>query len=85
MRWRSQNQRVMSQARGGLAVIWLIGSAALIIAALSLVLETGWMNLCRSEAKVIAESAALAAASSVVTVASDVVSSALSGSLWDFR
>ena len=71
MRWRSQNQRVMAQARGGLAVIWLIGSAALIIAALSLVLETGWMNLCRSEAKVIAESAALAAARAWGSAATD--------------
>jgi len=35
--------------RSGLAVIWLIGSAALIIAALSLVLEAGWLQLCRSE------------------------------------
>lgn len=48
--------------RSGLAVIWLIGSAALIIAALSLVLESGWLQLCRSEVKVIAESAALAGA-----------------------
>ncbi|HAP07771.1 MAG TPA: hypothetical protein DCR20_08075, partial [Planctomycetaceae bacterium] len=52
-------------------MIWLIGSAALIIAALSLVLETGWMNLCRSEAKVIAESAALAAARSWGSAATD--------------
>lgn len=50
--------------RSGLAVIWLIGSAALIIAALSLVLEAGWLQLCRSEVKVIAESAALAGARS---------------------
>ncbi len=50
--------------RSGLAVIWLVGSAALIIAALSLVLETGWLQLCRSEVRVIAESAALAGARS---------------------
>jgi hypothetical protein len=48
--------------RSGIGVIWLIGSAAMIVAAMSLVLETGWLTLCRSEAKVVAESAALAAA-----------------------
>lgn len=49
-------------SRSGLAVVWLIGSSALIIAALSMVLEVGWLDLCRSEVRVIAESAALAGA-----------------------
>lgn len=57
--------------RSGIGVIWLIGSAAMIVAAMSLVLETGWLNLCRSEAKDVAESAALAAARSWGLAATD--------------
>jgi len=51
-----------TDSRSGLAVVWLIGSSALVIAALSMVLEVGWLDLCRSEVRVIAEGAALAGA-----------------------
>lgn len=51
-----------ADSRSGLAVVWLIGSSALMIAALSMVLEVGWLDLCRSEVRVIAEGAALAGA-----------------------
>jgi hypothetical protein len=57
--------------RSGIAAIWLIGSAAMIVAAMSLVLEIGWLNLCRAEVKVVAESAALAAARSWGLAATD--------------
>lgn len=56
--------RVRKSRRRGAALVWLVGSAALVISAMTLVLEVGWLNLCRSEVRVIVENAALAGARS---------------------
>lgn len=48
----------LTSDRRGAAVVWLVGAAALIVSAMTLVLEIGWLNLCRSEVRVIAENAA---------------------------
>lgn len=55
---------VPKSTRKGAALVWLVGSAALVVSAMTMVLEVGWLNLCRSEVRVIVENAALAGARS---------------------